>query len=319
MFNTQRKRKLVLTGPRNGLNHVKVPASFDLASRFGVNDELGAMNYITHNSVVAALKLGRNGRVFSLSHILEDGMPVNWFHGDFVYSTFRSAPEMLKFFSNTFPNRNKVSFTNVRMDMADHAGTHIDGLNHAAIGYKFYNGVDTRKATTTRGTSMLGIQTMPPLISRGVLLDMTLLHRFDSRGVIEVGDIKRVLSIERESIKHGDTVLIYTGWERFWKRDNEKFLASMPGVGVKSAKWLASKEVIAVGSDTQSVEVEPNEDRRNDGIGHQILITKNGVHLIENMKLSELARAKVYEFLFICLPLKIKGGTGSPVHPIAVA
>ena len=288
-------------------------------NRFGANDELGAMNYVTPESVVAALRLGRNGRVFSLGHVLEDGMPVNWFHQDFIYSTFRSAPEMLKFFSRTFPNRNKVSYTNVRMDMSDHTGTHIDGLNHAAIGYKFYNGVDTRKATTTRGTNTLGIQTMPPLISRGVLLDMTLVYRYDSRRVIEVKDIRRILALEHLTIRHGDTVLIYTGWERFWKKDNQKFLASMPGIGAKSARWLASKEVVAVGSDTQSVEVEPNEDRRNDGIVHQILITNNGIHLIENMRLSELARAKVYEFLFICVPMKIRGGTGSPVHPVAVA
>ena len=288
-------------------------------NRFGVNDELGAMNYLTPKSVAAALKLGRNGRVFSLGHVLEDGMPLNWFHQDFIYSTFRSAPEMLKFFSSTFPNKNKVSFTNVRMDMSDHTGTHIDGLNHAAIGYKFYNGVDTRKATTTRGTNTMGIETMPPLISRGVLLDMTLIHRYDSREVIDVKDIESVLSLEHVSITHGDVVLIYTGWERFWKKDNQKFVSSMPGIGVKSAKWLASKEVVAVGSDTQSVEVEPNEDKRNDGIGHQILIVKNGIHLIENMKLNELARAKVYEFLFICVPLKIKGGTGSPVQPVAVA
>ena len=289
------------------------------ASKFGPKDEIGAMNYVTQESILSALNLVRKGRVFSLAHILEDGMPVNWFHQDFVYSTFRSAPEMLQFFSSTFPNRNKISFTNVRMDMSDHAGTHIDGLNHAAIGYKFYNGVDTRKATTTRGTNTLGIQTMPPLISRGVLLDMTLTRRYDSRTVIDVKDIVNALALERVSIRHGDTVLVYTGWERFWKKDNQRFLASMPGIGVESAKWLASKEVVAVGSDTQSVEVEPNEDKRNDGIVHQILITKNGIHLIENMRLSELAKARVYEFLFICIPLKIKGGTGSPVHPVAVA
>lgn len=288
-------------------------------NRFGVSDELGAMNYITPKSVAAALKLGRSGRVFSLGHVLEDQMPLNWFHQDFIYSTYRSAPEMLKFFNSIFPNKNKVSFTNVRMDMSDHTGTHIDGLNHAAIGYRFYNGVDTRKATTTRGTNTMGIETMPPLISRGVLLDMTLIHRYDSREVINVNDMKNVLSLEHVSITHGDTILIYTGWERFWKKDNQKFVSSMPGIGVKSARWLASKEVVAVGSDTQSVEVEPNEDKRNDGIGHQILIVKNGIHLIENMKLSELARAKIYEFLFICVPLKIKGGTGSPVHPVAVA
>lgn len=289
------------------------------ASRFGREDEIGAMNLLTPERVAAALKLGKGGRVFSLAHTLEDGMPVNWFHQDFVYSTYRSAPEMLEYFSHSFPNTNRITFTNLRMEMSDHTGTHLDGLNHAAIGNRLYNGVDTRKVTTTRGTKKLGIETMPPLVSRGVLLDMTLDHRYSKREVITVADCRRALSRERVTVRKGDTVLLYTGWERFWKSDNHKFLSSMPGIGVEAAKWLAREGVVAVGSDTQSVEVEPNEDPSQDGVVHQVLITKNGIHLIENLKLSGLAKAGVYEFLFVCLPLKVKGGTGSPVSPIAVA
>jgi kynurenine formamidase len=288
------------------------------ASKFGAGDELGAMNYVTARSVGAALGLAKKGRVISLAHTLEEGMPVNWFHQDFLYFTFRSAPEMLEYYDRTFPNKNRITFTNLRMEMSDHAGTHIDGLNHAAIGHTFYNGVDTREVTTTRGTKKLGIDTMPPLISRGVLVDMTLLKKYDSRTVIYPQEIEKVLSMEGVSIASGDTVLVYSGWERFWKKDNQKFLASMPGIGVDAAEWLGSREVVAVGSDTQSVEVEPNEDSEQDGVVHQILITKKGIHLIENMKLSGLSKARAYEFLFICIPLKIKGGTGSPVHPIAV-
>jgi kynurenine formamidase len=288
------------------------------AMNFGDDDELGALNYITPRTVMDAIKLVRKGKVFSLSHILEEGMPVNWFHQDFLYFTFRSAPEMLEYFSSKFRNKNRITFTNLRMEMSDHTGTHIDGLNHAAIGNRFYGGFDTRKLTTARGTKKLGIDTMPPLVSRGVLVDMTLHKKYDSREVIRTRDIEAVLSVESVAIRRGDTVLVHTGWERFWKRDNERFLNSMPGIGVEAAEWLASRGVVAVGSDTQSVEVEPNEDREQDGIVHQILIVKNGVHLIENMKLSELSRAREYEFLFTCTPLKIRGGTGSPVNPIAI-
>jgi len=92
----------------------------------------------------------------------------------------------------------------------------------------------------------------------------------------------------------------------------------MPGIGVEAAEWLASRGVVAVGNDTQSVEVEPKEDREQDGVVHQILIVKNGTRPIENMKLSELSRAREYEFLFICTPLRIRGGIGSPVNPVAV-
>ncbi|MDG6941413.1 MAG: cyclase family protein [Nitrososphaerota archaeon] len=276
------------------------------------------MNLQTSKSVVTALRLARSGRIFSLSHVLEEGMPVNWFHQDFIYSTYRSAPEMLEYFSRSFPNTNRIAFTNLRMEMSDHTGTHIDGLNHAAIGNRFYNGVDTRRVTTTRGTKKLGMETMPPLISRGVLIDMTLNHEYNEREVITLDDCRSVLAQEGLSVKSGDTVLIYTGWERFWKADNQKYLSTMPGIGAEAARWLARARVVAVGSDTQSVEVEPNEDPSEDGVVHQILITENGVHLLENLKLSTLAKAKAYEFLFVCLPLKIRGGTGSPIHPVAV-
>lgn len=285
---------------------------------FGGDDERGAMNFLTPATVASSAKLVKKGRVFSLAHMLEDGMPVNWFHQDFLYSTYRSAPEMLEHFDRTFPNKNRISFTNVRMDMSDHAGTHIDGLNHAAIGNRFYNGVDARKVTTTRGTSRLGIETMPPLLSRGVLCDMTLKRAYTRREAISSSDLKNVLRAEKVEVRSGDTLLIRTGWERYWMKDNRKYLASMPGIGVEAARWLAGKGVVAVGSDTQSVEVEPNEDPAMDGVVHQILITMNGVHLIENMKLGGLAKAKAYEFLFACLPLRIRGGTGSPVHPVAV-
>ena len=286
--------------------------------KFGRGDEIGAMNFVTVRKVARAAKLGRHGRVHSLAHLLEDGMPVNWFHQDFLYSTYRSAPEMLEYFSRTFPNKNRITFTNTRMDMSDHTGTHIDGLNHAAIGNRLYNGVDARKVTTARGTSRLGIETMPPLVSRGVLADMTLQHRYATRESITAGDLKAVLEEEGVALERGDAFLVYTGWERHWKSDNRKYLESMPGIGVGAARWLARQGVVAVGSDTQSVEVEPNDDPAGDGLVHQILIVKNGIHLIENMKLSGLARERAYEFLFVCLPLKIRGGTGSPVHPVAV-
>lgn len=288
-------------------------------SKFGENDQIGALNYITQEDVVASAKLVKKGRVFSLMHVLEDEMPVNWFHKDFIYYTFRSAPEMLKYFDSTFANKNRISFTNTRMELSDHTGTHIDGLNHAAIGYSLYNGVDAREVTTTRGTMKLGIDTMPPIVTRGLLLDLTQWHRYESPEVITVADLEHALSAEKIEIRRGDVVLVNTGWERFWKTDNKKYVTSMPGIGVDAAKWLVSKEVAAVGSDTQSVEVEPNEKEGEDGRVHQILITENGIPLIENMKLSELSSARVYEFLFVCTPLKIKGGTGSPVHPVAIS
>jgi kynurenine formamidase len=287
-------------------------------SRWGKNDELGAMNLLTAEKIASAVKLVKRGKVFNLSHILEEGMPVNWFHSDFLYFTYRDIRSAAKQIRSLNPNTNKVSFMNIRMEMSDHTGTHIDALNHATIDGRMYNGNDSEKISTSRGTTRLGVETIPSLVSRGVLADMTLLGKESRRYAIKREELQKVLNIEGVSLRPADTLLIYTGWENLWKKDREAFVSSMPGIGVQAARWIASVGAVAVGSDTQSVEVEPNENRHNEGIVHQILLAKNGIHLIENLLLSELVKSKVYEFLFICLPLRIKGATGSPVSPVAV-
>jgi kynurenine formamidase len=287
-------------------------------SIFGAQDELGAMKLQTAAKIKQGSRLVKEGRIFSLAHNLEDGMPVNWFHSDFRYRTFRNSVQARKMLNKLFANTNKVSFMNIRMEMADHTGTHIDGLNHVSIDGLMYNGNVARKLTTRKGTSKLGIETMPPIFSRGILADMTLLQKYRERSVITIDDLRRVLRNEKVEIRKADVLLIYTGWESYWKKNNSKFLSSMPGIGEEAARWLAELGVMAIGSDTQSVEVEPNENAGQEGIVHQLLIAQKGLHLIENMVLSELARERIYEFLFVCSPLKIKGGTGSPVSPIAV-
>jgi kynurenine formamidase len=287
-------------------------------SRWGKDDQIGAMNYLTSETILNAIKVVKKGQVFSLSHQLEEGMPLNPFHSDFLYSTFRDIPQSQEFLGKIIANKNKVGYMNIRMDMADHSGTHVDGLNHAAIDGKLYNGELASSISTVRGTTRLGIQTMPPLVSRGILVDMTLVHQKLERYTITPDHIRKVLRIEGRKIRRGDTVLIYTGWEKYWMKDNTRFVSLMPGIGIEAAKWLADSEVVAVGSDTQSVEIEPNIKSDEDGIVHQELITVNGIHLVENLKLSGIARKRIFEFLFICLPLKIKGGTGSPVTPIAI-
>ncbi|MDH2899775.1 MAG: cyclase family protein [archaeon] len=288
-------------------------------SIWGKEDELGAMNLLSAKKITEAARLVKQGRVFNLAHTLEDGMPLNPFHSDFLYFTYRDTDEALMMINKQIANSNKVSYMNLRMEMSDHTGTHVDGLNHVSINGQMYNGKDARRLTSRRGTMKLGMETMPPIFSRGVLADMTLIKKTLSKGAITPYELKKVLKIENVSVRSGEVLLVYTGWEQLWMKNNSKFVSFMPGIDVDTANWLANVGVVAVGSDTQSVEVEPNEDPSEDGIVHQILLAKNGIHLIENMVLSELAAKKVYEFLFVCVPLKIKGGTGSPVSPIAIS
>lgn len=287
-------------------------------SRFGRDDQLGTMNFLTPELILSAARLVKKGRVVSLSHLLEDGIPSVAFHQGFVYSTFHDMPWSLADIDRRFQNSNRAAYMNMRLEMSDHAGTHIDALNHAGIGLRLYNGNDARRIATAKGTTRLGIETMPPLFGRGILVDMTLLKKPERRYRISLRDFNKVLKMQGLSVSRGDSVLIFTGWQRFWKKDNARYLSTMPGIGKELARWLAEAGVLAVGSDTAAVEVEPGEDSTEVEPVHQILLTKNGIHMLESLDLVTLAEERVYEFLFVCLPLRIKGGTGSPVNPVAV-
>ncbi|MGH8676860.1 MAG: cyclase family protein, partial [Burkholderiales bacterium] len=130
--------------------------------------------------------------------------------------------------------------------------------------------------------------------------------------------IQAGLKRQNVSIQPGDAVLINTGWGKLWNVDNPRYVSGCPGIGVAAAEWLAKQDVMALGSDNWPVEVAPNPDKKLSLPVHQILLVVNGIFIIENLKLDELAAKRAYEFAFIVQPLKVKGGTGSAVAPIAI-
>jgi kynurenine formamidase len=286
-------------------------------SRWGPDDQAGAMNEVTPDTVAKAARLVKKGRVFVLSHVLESGIPQHWFHGEFQYTTFRRHSDIQKM----LPRKNKFSAMNVKINMADHSGTHIDSLNHTAIDGLLYNGLSATDITGPLGTTKLGMETAPPVFTRGVLLDVARAKRkpsLEAGYVITPSDIE--LCVERQGIalRRGDAVLVRTGWSRYWMKDNEKYLGSCPGIGKEAARLLIRKRIAVVGADAWNPEVDPNEDPQEDDAVHQMMLVKNGIRMIENLELDGPAREKVWIFLFVCLPLGVKGASGSPVTPIAV-
>jgi kynurenine formamidase len=210
---------------------------------------------------------------------------------------------------------------NMRLEMADHTGTHLDGLNHVSIGNRLYNGYTVDETLGVFGTSKLGMEKTPPIFTRGVLVDVATSKRvttLDSGYSITSNDIKSALKEKNAEIRKGDAVLVATGWDRLWMSNNQKFNSPCPGIDLSAARWIAERGASIVGSDTWQVEVVPLTKSRELAPIHQFLLTKNGIRLIENLKLEELQRDGVTEFLFVCLPLRIKGGSGSPVTPLAV-
>jgi kynurenine formamidase len=200
-------------------------------------------------------------------------------------------------------------------------GTQFDGLGHLGIGDLFYNGNRRREFAKPEGLTKLGIENVGPIVTRGVLIDVA---RF--KGVeqlpptyeITAADLSGALQRQRTEIGAGDVVLIHTGWGSLWMKDNAKFVATSPGIGVAAAQLLVNEDVVLVGSDNWGVEVMPNPDAELSAPVHQLLLARNGIYLHENLATEGLARDNVYEFVYVFAPLRLKGATGSPGNPIAL-
>jgi kynurenine formamidase len=133
-----------------------------------------------------------------------------------------------------------------------------------------------------------------------------------------VDDLEQALKKQNLTLQPGDAVLIHTGWGKLWGKENARYVKSCPGIGVKAAEWLAKQDPMLVGSDNWPVEVAPNPDKDLSLPVHQIILVVNGIHLLENMKLDEVAAKKVHEFAFVMQPLKAQGFSGSTVAPVAI-
>jgi kynurenine formamidase len=131
-------------------------------------------------------------------------------------------------------------------------------------------------------------------------------------------DLQQALQRQNLKLEPGDAVLIHTGWGKLWGKDNARYVKSCPGIGIAAAEWLIKQDPMLLGADNWPVEVAPNPDKELSLPVHQIALVVNGVHLLENVKLEELAAKKIYEFAFVMQPLKMKGLSGSTVAPAAI-
>ena len=202
--------------------------------------------------------------------------------------------------------------------MPEHSGTHIDALAHQAENLTLHGGINVDEGVqTSAGFKKLGIDTMPPLIARGVLIDVAGDRRLEPDYAITAADLERSAKVP---IRAGDAVLVRTGYGALWSKPDEYLRAA--GVSAAGSRWLIEKKVKAVGADNMAFDVMSSErdPELNATLpGHILFLVRAGVPILENLNLEELAAAKVYEFAFVCLPLKMRGATGSPVRPIAIA
>jgi kynurenine formamidase len=280
-------------------------------SKWGAGDERGAANHMKPASVLNALKLVKTGEVIELGHVLNAQMPLGARHFDLIVKR-TAAP--------AGANQRSGNEEMVNAEMGQ-VGTQFDGFAHQSHAGSHYNCFKTDEIATRNGFTKLGIHNVGSLITRGVLIDVAGFKGVEMLGdnyEITAEDIDGAVKKGNVTFQPGDAIIVNTGWGKLWGKDNARYSRSNPGLGVTAAQLLLAKDPMMLGGDTAPVEVNPNPDKTISLPMHQLALVINGVHLLENLKLDELASKNVSEFALIMQPLKLQGATGSTVAPVAV-
>jgi kynurenine formamidase len=292
-------------------------------SRYGADDQAGALNEIGAANVVRAARLVREGRVFDLAYVLDEHVP------SFGARSFRQYLTTTAFHLNQRApgagpeglGKNNVNWIVEYVSAPSQIGTHMDGLNHLHIGDRAYNGHRLCEIIEEHGTNRLGIETLPQVVTRGLLLDIAAVRGRESLGrgeVITPDDAQSALARARLTVEPGDAVLFHTGWGRQWGVDNAAYSDGEPGPGRGLADWLVDHRVAMTGCDTWSYGPVPAEDPDEPFVVPQMLNVKHGVVVLENLRLADAAAAALTEFMFIVSHAKLRGATGAWVAPLAV-
>ncbi|MCD0452112.1 cyclase family protein [Actinocorallia sp. API 0066] len=253
--------------------------------------------------------------VFDLAQPLADGMPCSPNHPGFKMSLTRRHGDMVRADGGSAASEIIV--------IGGHVGTHIDALAHVSHKGRLFGDVDCAEAQVGGRFTTHGVDTIPPMVCRGVLLDIAARHGVPALPAgygITARDLDD--AAERVGVRPtpGGVCLVHTGWSRWWD-DPVAYLGvrtGVPGLTPDAARWLAAHQVVAAGADTTAFEqIHPERGHAVMPV-HRILLVEHGIHIIEHMRLTELAEQDVAEFTFILSPLKIVGGTGSPVRPLAI-
>jgi kynurenine formamidase len=294
-------------------------------SRWGQGDQAGASNWITPEKVLDAAKSIRDGKVYRLGRVYEAGMPL--FGTRSFAVTIPGGPTGGPVGANKLVYHDEFVAGQIGQ-----VGTQFDGLGHIGIQrgrdgdrseMRYYNGFSEQEIGASEGLLKLGIEQVKPIVTRGHLVDVAgLKGRTLNQGEeITVADLRASLSrqgLNEADVKQGDAILFHTGWGRLWMKDNAKYGAGEPGIGLEVARWVADRGLCLTGADSWSVEVVPHADTSLAFPVHAELLTKHGIFNHENLFFDELLAERKYQFMYVFVPVPIKGATGSPGCPIAI-
>ncbi len=293
-------------------------------SPWGPDDEIGRLNLMSDKSRLEILAQIGTGKAYDLSVDYYVGMPSWHGIGDPRYQYWlthtprgTAIDDPMRVGAKT---NNHVSYTGDAVSMYTHMGTHIDALNHFGLNGKIWNGFAADKYLGDRGWAKTGAETIPPIIARGVLIDLPTAKGLDELPPnyrIMASDIRNALVHHKVDLRSGDVVMIRTG--RMARYHNDKaFMHEAPGLDLDAARWLVEeKGAMMIGADNLSLEAFPSQTENNYIPVHTYLLAEQGVMIMELVMLEELAKDKIYEFAFIGGSLKFSGASAAPMRPIA--
>lgn len=291
-------------------------------ARWGAGDQLGAAHLLTPERTLAALASVRQGRIYDMSHVIAMGAPrIEPNQLPYVITSSATAANSIRR-RRAVGAENEVGSNLERIEMTTHVGTHIDALGHFTIGQRMYGGYDSAETVGDWGLENLGIENVPPMVTRGVCIDVSGLdggsHLAAGRAV-GVDDVRRALDGAGVGLAAGDVVCINTGWGRLFMTDNARYVTGEPGIDLAAAEWLTAQDVLAIGVDNMAVEVLPGTAHPQVIMPvHQHCLVEAGVYLIENLVMDDLLHDGISTFCFILLAVKFQGATGCPVRPVAL-
>jgi kynurenine formamidase len=265
--------------------------------------------------------LAGEGRVFDLSQPISPAAPrLEPLMSPYSMCMWSHPSVSERFLRERFEATNGLGYADERVELDLHIGTHMDALGHVFVNGRGFGGIGVDAAVTNWGLAQLGIETVPPVVARGVLVDVPTEYGrpLEPGEPIDVDAIRQTLRGSGTRVESGDVVLIRTGWSRFYGTDNAMFTAAWPGITLPAAQWLAARGAVIVGADTVGLEVFPDTVPGVHAPVHGFLLAEAGVHILEQANLDPVSEAGIHEFLVLCLGLRWVGGTASPLRLTAI-
>ncbi len=292
-------------------------------SRYGADDQIGTLNEITPAAVLSAAGLVRTGTVVDLGRVLDEETPK--FPGRYWHQTLDVTPHYENLrrpdTSGKGWGKNDINWITEIQVGTFQVGTQLDSIGHIQSGERFYNGWTTKDVVEAGGLARFGMETVPPIVTRGVLVDVAAykgVERLERGYVITPEDVQGVLQREGVAIRPGDAVLFHTGWGGLWNKNDDRFLSGEPGPGIATVRWLYDRHIAITGADTWSYGPVPGEDPERPFLVPQTMYVKLGLFGLENLATEQLASHRVYEFLFVVTHGKTRGSTAAFIAPAAI-